>query len=49
MIGSVVKVIVDRPLGSYHPTHKNDAKKKQIIGISSRNKNRAFYIKAVID
>ncbi len=23
MIGSVVKVIVDRPLGSYHPTHKN--------------------------
>lgn len=23
MIGKVVKVIVDRPLGSYHPTHKD--------------------------
>lgn len=23
MIGSVVKVIVDRPLGSYHPRHKD--------------------------
>ena len=23
MIGRVVKVIVDRPLGSYHPTHKD--------------------------
>lgn len=23
MIGKVVQVIVDRPLGSYHPTHKN--------------------------
>ena len=23
MIGKVVRVIVDRPLGSYHPTHKN--------------------------
>lgn len=23
MIGSVVKVIVDRPLGSYHPKHKD--------------------------
>ena len=23
MIGKNVKVIVDRPLGSYHPTHKN--------------------------
>ena len=23
MIGSVVKVIVDRPMGSYHPEHKN--------------------------
>ena len=23
MIGKIVKVIVDRPLGSYHPTHKN--------------------------
>ncbi len=23
MIGSIVKVMVDRPLGSYHPQHKN--------------------------
>lgn len=23
MIGKIVKVIVDRPLGSYHPVHKN--------------------------
>lgn len=23
MIGSIVKVIVDRPLGSYHPKHKD--------------------------
>ena len=23
MIGSVVKVIVDRPMGSYHPNHKD--------------------------
>ena len=23
MIGSVVKVIVDRPLGTYHPKHKD--------------------------
>ena len=23
MIGSIVKVVVDRPLGSYHPKHKN--------------------------
>ena len=23
MIGSVVKVIIDRPLGSYHPEHKD--------------------------
>lgn len=23
MIGSIVKVTVDRPLGSYHPKHKN--------------------------
>ena len=23
MIGEVVKVIVDRPLGSYHPNHKD--------------------------
>ena len=23
MIGSKVKVIIDRPLGSYHPNHKN--------------------------
>lgn len=23
MIGSIVKVIIDRPLGSYHPTHKD--------------------------
>ena len=23
MIGKIVKVIVDRPLGSYHPTYKN--------------------------
>ena len=23
MIGSVVKVIVDRPLGTYHPEHKD--------------------------
>lgn len=23
MIGTIVKVIVDRPLGSYHPKHKN--------------------------
>lgn len=23
MIGKVVRVIVDRPLGSYHPTHKD--------------------------
>lgn len=23
MIGELVKVIVDRPLGSYHPKHKN--------------------------
>ncbi|MBQ7956707.1 MAG: inorganic pyrophosphatase [Clostridia bacterium] len=23
MIGKIVKVIVDRPLGSYHPKHKN--------------------------
>ena len=23
MIGKVVKVIVDRPLGSFHPTHKD--------------------------
>lgn len=23
MIGKVVKVIVDRPLGSYHPTHND--------------------------
>ena len=23
MIGSIVRVIVDRPLGSYHPEHKN--------------------------
>ena len=23
MIGSVVKVIVDRPLGSFHPKHKD--------------------------
>jgi inorganic pyrophosphatase len=23
MIGKIVKVIVDRSLGSYHPTHKN--------------------------
>ena len=23
MIGKIVKVIVDRPMGSYHPTHKN--------------------------
>ena len=23
MIGKVVKVVVDRPLGSYHPTHKD--------------------------
>lgn len=23
MIGSIVKVIVDRPLGSYHPNHKD--------------------------
>ncbi len=23
MIGSIVKVIVDRPLGTYHPKHKN--------------------------
>ncbi len=23
MIGKTVKVIVDRPLGSHHPTHKN--------------------------
>ena len=23
MIGKIVKVIVDRPLGSYHPHHKN--------------------------
>lgn len=23
MIGSVVKVVVDRPLGSYHPEHKD--------------------------
>ena len=23
MIGDIVKVIVDRPLGSYHPKHKN--------------------------
>lgn len=23
MIGKIVKVIVDRPLGSYHPTHKD--------------------------
>ncbi|MBP3329799.1 MAG: inorganic pyrophosphatase [Clostridia bacterium] len=23
MIGKIVKVLVDRPLGSYHPKHKN--------------------------
>lgn len=23
MIGSIVKVIVDRPLGSYHPKHRD--------------------------
>lgn len=23
MLGKIVKVIVDRPLGSYHPTHKD--------------------------
>ena len=23
MIGSIVKVIIDRPLGSYHPSHKD--------------------------
>jgi inorganic pyrophosphatase len=23
MIGTVVKVVVDRPLGSYHPEHKD--------------------------
>jgi len=23
MLGKIVKVLVDRPLGSYHPTHKN--------------------------
>ena len=23
MIGTIVKVTVDRPLGSYHPKHKN--------------------------
>lgn len=23
MIGNIVKVIVDRPLGSYHPEHKD--------------------------
>ena len=23
MLGKIVKVIIDRPLGSYHPTHKN--------------------------
>jgi len=23
MIGSIVKVVVDRPLGSYHPKHKD--------------------------
>ena len=23
MIGKIVKVVVDRPLGSYHPTHNN--------------------------
>ena len=23
MLGKIVKVIVDRPLGCYHPTHKN--------------------------
>ncbi len=23
MIGTIVKVIVDRPLGTYHPKHKN--------------------------
>ena len=23
MIGNIVKVIVDRPLGTYHPTHKD--------------------------
>ena len=23
MIGKIVKVIIDRPLGSYHPTYKN--------------------------
>ena len=23
MIGKIVKVIIDRPLGSYHPNHKN--------------------------
>ena len=23
MIGKIVKVIVDRPLGSYYPVHKN--------------------------
>ncbi len=23
MLGSIVKVVIDRPLGTYHPTHKN--------------------------
>lgn len=23
MLGSIVRVVVDRPLGSYHPTHKD--------------------------
>lgn len=23
MLGEIVKVIIDRPLGSYHPTHKD--------------------------
>ena len=23
MIGNIVKVVVDRPLGSYHPKHKD--------------------------
>ena len=23
MIGKIVKVVIDRPLGSYHPEHKN--------------------------
>lgn len=44
MIGSIVKVTVDRPLGSYHPQHKDWLQMEKnrthmSLGLTPRSKN----------